>query len=93
MQGIASRLAELGRRRLVDLTGYEDYLARLPIPVGPASAAPPHRLTADEVIFITFHDSDHNRAWRAPHTAFHDTTRPDTHTRESYEFRAIAYFD
>jgi hypothetical protein len=50
MQGIASRLAELGRRRLVDLTGYEDYLARLPIPVDPASASPLHRLTADEVI-------------------------------------------
>ena len=50
-------------------------------------------MTADEVIFITFHDSDHRHAWRAPHTAFHDTTRPDARTRESYEFRAIAYFD
>ena len=49
-------------------------------------------MTADEVIFIKFHDSDHDRAWRAPHTAFHDTTRPDAVTRESYEFRAIAYF-
>jgi hypothetical protein len=50
-------------------------------------------MTADEVIFIKFHDSDHNRAWRAPHTAFHDTSRPDAVTRESYEFRAIAYFN
>ena len=49
-------------------------------------------MTADEVIFIKFHDSDHGRAWRAPHTAFHDTSRPDAVTRESYEFRAIAYF-
>ncbi|MCW3837564.1 CmcJ/NvfI family oxidoreductase [Sphingomonas canadensis] len=49
-------------------------------------------MTADEVIFIKFHDSDHSRAWRAPHTAFHDTSRPDAHVRESYEFRAIAYF-
>lgn len=49
-------------------------------------------MTADEVIFIKFHDSDHARAWRAPHTAFHDTSRPDAHTRESYEFRAIAFF-
>ena len=49
-------------------------------------------MTADEVVFIKFHDSDHDRAWRAPHTAFHDTTRPDAVTRESYEFRAIAYF-
>jgi len=50
-------------------------------------------MTADEVIFIKFHDSDHQRAWRAPHTAFHDTSRPDAHVRESYEFRAIAYFE
>ncbi|WP_250036371.1 hypothetical protein [Paractinoplanes maris] len=50
LQSIASRLAELGRRRLVDLAGYEDYLARLPIPVGPGSAPPPPRLTADEVL-------------------------------------------
>jgi hypothetical protein len=49
-------------------------------------------MTADEVIFIKFHDSDHDRAWRAPHTAFRDTSRPDAVTRESYEFRAIAYF-
>jgi len=50
MQSIASRLAELGRRRLVDLAAYEAYLARLPIPVGPGSAPPVRRLTADEVI-------------------------------------------
>ncbi|GAA0492719.1 hypothetical protein Ade02nite_69440 [Paractinoplanes deccanensis] len=50
MQGIASRLAELGRRRLVDLAAYEAYLARLPIPVGPGSAPPSRRLTADEVL-------------------------------------------
>jgi hypothetical protein len=49
-------------------------------------------MTVDEVIFIKFHDSDHDRAWRAPHTAFHNTSRPDAVTRESYEFRAIAYF-
>ncbi|WP_127500662.1 hypothetical protein [Actinoplanes solisilvae] len=49
MQGIASRLAELGRRRLVDLAGYEAYLARLPIPVRP-DATPPLRLTAEQVL-------------------------------------------
>lgn len=49
-------------------------------------------MTADEAILIKFHDSDHSRAWRAPHTAFHDTTRPDANTRTSFEFRAIAYF-
>lgn len=49
-------------------------------------------MSVDEVIFIKFHDSDHSRAWRAPHTAFHDIGRRGTHTRESYEFRALAYF-
>lgn len=49
-------------------------------------------MSVDEVIFIKFHDSDHNRAWRAPHTAFHDIGRRGAHTRESYEFRALAYF-
>lgn len=49
-------------------------------------------MTRDEVIFIKFHDSDHSRAWRALHTAFHDATRPDAKTRESMEFRGVAYF-
>ena len=49
-------------------------------------------MTRDEVIFIKFYDSDHSRAWRAAHTAFHDTSRPDAIERESIEFRAIAYF-
>lgn len=50
-------------------------------------------MTRDEVIFIKFHDSDHSRAWRSPHTAFHDTSRPDAQVRKSFEFRAIAYFE
>jgi len=50
MQGIASRLAELGHRRLIDLAGYEAYLARLHIPAGRGPAPPSRRLTADEVI-------------------------------------------
>jgi hypothetical protein len=60
--------------------------------------SPDHRwwyfpdMTADEVIFIKFHDSDHNRAWRAPHTAFRDTGRPDAVERRSIEFRGVAYF-
>ncbi len=61
--------------------------------------SPDHRwwyfpdMTADEVIFIKFNDSDHSRAWRAPHTAFHDTTRAGANTRTSMEFRGVAYFD
>jgi uncharacterized membrane protein len=50
MQSIASRLAELGRRRLVDLASYEAYLARLPIPVDPGSTPPPRRMTSAEVL-------------------------------------------
>ena len=49
-------------------------------------------MTADEVIFITFHDSDHSRAWRAPHTAFRDTARADAVERRSMEYRGVAYF-
>jgi hypothetical protein len=45
-----------------------------------------------EVIFIKLYDSDHSKAWRCPHTAFRDTTRPDAHLRRSMEFRALAYF-
>ena len=61
--------------------------------------SPDHRwwyypdMTLDEVLFITFHDSDHSRAWRAPHTAFHDSSRPDAVERHSMEYRAVAYFE
>lgn len=60
--------------------------------------SPEHRwwyfpdMALDEVIFIKFHDSDHSRAWRCPHTAFRDTSRPDAVERRSMEFRGIAYF-
>lgn len=46
----------------------------------------------DEIVAIKFHDSDHGRAWRAPHCAFHDESRASTHPRESIEFRVAAYF-
>lgn len=49
-------------------------------------------MTRDEVIFIKFHDSNHGRAWRALHTAFHDKNRPNTVPRASIEFRACAFF-
>jgi hypothetical protein len=51
----------------------------------------PH-MTRDEVILLKFHDSDHSRAWRVPHTAFRDPTFPHARTRESIEFRTVAYF-
>ena len=60
--------------------------------------SPDHRwwyfpdMTPDEVIFIKFHDSDHSRAWRAPHTAFRDVSRADAYERRSIEYRGVAYF-
>jgi hypothetical protein len=60
--------------------------------------SPDHRwwyfpdMTPEEVILIKFYDSDHSLAWRCPHTAFRDTSRPDAHPRRSMEFRGIAYF-
>jgi hypothetical protein len=61
--------------------------------------SPDHRwwyfpdMTADEVIFIKFNDSDHSVAWRAPHTAFHDTSRSNANIRRSIEYRAVAYWE
>lgn len=49
-------------------------------------------MTPQEVIFIKFYDSDHSTAWRCPHTAFRDSSRPDAHERRSIEFRGIAYY-
>lgn len=49
-------------------------------------------MTRDEVLLFKFHDSDRSRAWRVPHTAFHDTSFPDARQRESIEFRTMAYF-
>ncbi len=50
-------------------------------------------MTRDECILLKFHDSDHGRAWRAPHTAFRDTSFPDARVRRSIEFRTLAYFE
>jgi hypothetical protein len=48
----------------------------------------------DEVLLFKLHDSDHSVAWRAPHTAFHDTSAEaaGAHPRQSVELRSIAYF-
>ena len=61
--------------------------------------SPAHRwwyfsnMTRDEILLFKFHDSDPARALRTPHTAFHDPSFPDARTRESIEFRTIAYFE
>jgi hypothetical protein len=60
--------------------------------------SPEHRwwyfpdMIPDEVLFIKLYDSRHDLAWRCPHTAFRDTTRPDARERRSMEFRGIAYY-
>lgn len=50
-------------------------------------------MTRDEILFFKFNDSDHSRAWRVPHSAFHDPTARATQPRHSIEFRTIAYFE
>ncbi len=50
-------------------------------------------MTRDEILLFKFFDSDHSVTWRCPHTAFWDTSLPNPHTRESIEFRSIAFFE
>ena len=60
--------------------------------------SPKHRwwyfpdMTRDEVLLVKFHDSDHSKAWRTPHTSFRDPRVQDAPPRESIEFRTIAYY-
>ncbi len=49
-------------------------------------------MNRDEVLLFKFYDSDQTRVWRVPHTAFCDTSFPGAHTRESIEFRTVAFF-
>jgi hypothetical protein len=50
-------------------------------------------MTRDEVLFFKFHDSDHSRAWRVPHSAFLDPSARPTVPRHSIEFRTFAFFE
>jgi hypothetical protein len=50
-------------------------------------------MTRDEILFFTLNDSDQSRAWRVPHSAFHDEAAQATRPRHSIEFRTIAYFE
>jgi hypothetical protein len=50
-------------------------------------------MTRDEVLFFKFHDSDQSKAWRTPHTAFHDHTYPNAKERKSIEVRSVAFFE
>ena len=50
-------------------------------------------MQADDVLLFKFHDSDHARTWRCPHTAFVDTSFPDAKVRESIECRSVAFWE
>jgi hypothetical protein len=69
------------------------------MPAGTIFAPRPHHLwwffpdlTADEALLFKLHDTDHNVAWRVPHTAFETPYAADANPRESVEFRTIAFF-
>jgi hypothetical protein len=49
-------------------------------------------MNRDEVLLVKFHDSDHSKAWRTPHTSFRDPRVQSAAPRESIEFRTIAYY-
>lgn len=49
-------------------------------------------MRADEAIVIKLHDTDHSRAWRAPHTSFRDVSVAGACPRQSIELRTVAYF-
>ena len=50
-------------------------------------------MSRDDVLLFKFHDSDHSRTWRCPHTAFHDPSFADAHIRESIEVRSVAFWE
>jgi hypothetical protein len=47
----------------------------------------------DDALLFKFHDSDHSRTWRCPHTAFIDSSSPNANTRESIEVRSVAFWE
>lgn len=49
-------------------------------------------LHRDEALVFKLHDTDHTRAWRAPHTAFADPTAGASVPRASVELRSMAFF-
>ena len=50
-------------------------------------------MQADDVLLFKFHDSDHSRTWRCPHTAFHDPSFAAANVRESIEVRSVAFWE
>lgn len=50
-------------------------------------------MQADDLLLFKFHDSDHARAWRCPHSAFVDPSLPNANIRESIECRTVAFWE
>ncbi len=50
-------------------------------------------MQADDALLFKFHDSDHSRTWRCPHSAFIDGSTPGTNIRESIECRSVAFWE
>ena len=50
-------------------------------------------MQADDALLFKFHDSDHSKTWRCPHTAFHDTSFAGANIRESIECRSVAFWE
>lgn len=50
-------------------------------------------MTAEDILLFKFHDSDHDRTWRCPHSAFVDSSAEDPHIRESIECRSVAFWE
>jgi len=50
-------------------------------------------LKADDALLFKFHDSDHSKTWRCPHTAFRDTSFANANIRESIECRSVAFWE
>ncbi|MEO6041126.1 MAG: CmcJ/NvfI family oxidoreductase [Croceibacterium sp.] len=50
-------------------------------------------MTRDDALLFKFHDSDHSRTWRCPHTAFRDPSFAPANVRESIEVRSLAFWE
>ena len=63
------------------------------------SQHPDHRwwyfanMRADDALLFKFHDSDHSRTWRCPHSAFFDGSIEGANIRESIECRSVAFWE
>ena len=51
------------------------------------------QMQRDDVLLFKFHDSDHSRTWRCPHSAFIDNSFEDAKIRESIECRSVAFWE